>query len=70
MQKNVLGSSGLHNQDDQNKVRPEYKFYVQLIFQYLYEVNLYADLLFRQLPRPAQELILKHRVLQDVEVQN
>ena len=66
----VPGSLAPHNQDDQNKVQPAYKFCFQLTFQFLDAINLYVDQLFQQLHHLALKLILKHHEQQDVEVQN
>ena len=66
----VLDSLVLHNQDDQNKEQPGYKFYFLLTSRYLCAIILYEGQLFQQLLHLIEVLILKLHVLQDVVVQN
>ena len=66
----ALDSLVQHNLIDQNKVLLAYKSYFQLIFLYLYEVNLYEDQLFQQLHHQVQELTLEHHEQLGVVDQN
>ena len=55
----VLDSLEQHNLIYQNKVKLEYKFFVQLIFLFLYEVTQYVDQLFQQLLHLSSNINLK-----------